>query len=418
MTFTAGTISASDIRSQLYNNPNDADSTAYGNGPISWSDLYGESNYIKDFGTGCNTSIPTSGTIGLSHVRGKEPLHNKMATGSNSTLDSTGIHPTNVRNNHMIRTSVSGAYNNGASTSSSSSKPHIVSMTSGTIHGTDQTGQSSRGTTGATGGVGFTANNPTVLSNNRGNKIQGGGGQGGGGGNRGSAGYGNSGNSGAAGTAGTVAPGCGGINLNTNQHYFGCITGNYLRTCRWGSSIGAVCGPGQTYRNGNAGSSGYGHTSGTSGNVGSYGSHGSPGGPGQSGSPGGSGSPGNTGSAGSAGNSGSPGNGSTRINRNGIGYKEIAPMNNPANQGRYSLCICVKTNHFCGRSFNCRPADGNLIQDTGWIAAWNKNNTNNGGGHGGNGQNGNLISAGSGGGGGAGGAAGAQYSGNVTVNTF
>ncbi len=412
MTFPAGAISASNIRSQLYNNPNDAESTAYGSGPISWSDLYGESNYIKDYGTACNSSIPTSGTIGLSHLQSKVPLHNVMATGSNSALDSTGIHSTNVRSNHMTRTTVSGAYNSGASTTSASNKPHVVSMTTGTIHGTDQTGESARGTTGATGGVGFTANNPAVLSNNMGNKILGGGGQGGGGGNRGNAGYGTPGTSGSGGAQGNLYPGCGGI--TSNHNWFCCIAGNYLYSRRWdNTNMGIICGPGQTYRNGNPGGGGSGHTSGNSGSHGGYGTHGTPGNPGQSGGGGGSGTGGNVGAAGSAGSSGSPGNAATIINRGGTGY---ITCNNVG--WYYQLTVTPRTNHFCGRSFSELTNTGQISSDTGHQQYWNKNNTANPGGAPNSGSAGSLYAPNSGGSGGSGGAAGAQYSGNVSVNTF
>ena len=412
MTFPAGAISASNIRSQLYNNPNDAESTAYGSGPISWSDLYGESNYIKDYGTTCNSSIPTSGTIGLSHLQSKVPLHNVMATGSNSALDSTGIHSTNVRNTHMTRTTVSGAYNSGASTTSASNKPHVVSMTTGTIHGTDQTGQSSRGTTGATGGVGFTANNPAVLSNNMGNKILGGGGQGGGGGNRGNAGYGTPGTSGSGGAGGNLYPGCGGINSNSNC--FSCIAGNYLYTNRWANqNMGIICGPGQTYRNGNPGPGGSGHTSGNSGSHGGYGNHGTPGNPGQSGGGGGSGTGGNAGAAGSAGNSGQWGNQANIYNRWGRTYCTFG-----GGPWEYSLCVTPHTNYFTGRSYAYLTNTGQVSSDTGTHQYWNKNNMANPGGAGGSGSAGSLYAPNPGGSGGSGGAAGAQYSGNVSVNTF
>lgn len=181
-----GAISASSIRSELYNISNDADGTAVGSNPISWSQLYGEGQYIKDYGTGKNSSLPTDSAnqpLSASALRGFTAVYSKVAAGGNTQLDSVSLHPVTERGNYITRTVITGTYNEGATTGSATTYPHVVHVNTANaqLDGEDQTGTGPTDNPGAVGGAAFIANNPVVLNNNaiNTNNIRGGGGQGG-----------------------------------------------------------------------------------------------------------------------------------------------------------------------------------------------------------------------------------------------
>lgn len=181
MAFPNNQISASDIRSQLYTVNNTSDGTAV-NSAISWGDLYKDGTYLKDYGTGANTGLPTSGAISMSDLKGKYAVHTKSGGGANSETSSTSLHPSDIRSSHITRTVINGTYNAGLTASDSTGVKHVIDVSgTGQVDGVDQTGTGPANASGAAGGTGIVANNPTVISNNtvNSNRLRGGGGQGG-----------------------------------------------------------------------------------------------------------------------------------------------------------------------------------------------------------------------------------------------
>jgi len=459
MAFPNGSISISDIRSQLYNITNSADGTSV-SGAVSFGDLYKDGTYLKDYGSGANSGLPSSGAISLNDLKGKYAVYTKAAGGSNSSVDSSGLHPSDLRGSHITRTAVNGTYNNALNVGTSTTVKHVIDVTpAGQVDGTDQTGTSPANADGAAGGIGITATNPVVLSNNQvnSNRIRGGGGQGGYGqvlNNRSSASYGpnvsngsgNSGNNGPGGNNVSVASSSGGGNLPSNLRSVGggsnSAYGNVSFQTQYQGDPSPVTASVNVNFGRQAGNSGTGAGSAIqqnpnssafdgSWNNGTVGSGGSPGGPGSAGATGGTATAGNVSNnpgrnaganfnAGTAGGAGGP----TRINGGSVG----------GNTGSYTSVFSRGGNtspDHSGNSFN-RSFNSSFREDAGNPGpTYNFNGSVNYNKAGGNpGNAGSTTPGGSGHSSGtvnnqtesaaarAGGAAGSKYSGNVTLGTY
>ena len=459
MAFPNGQISISDIRSQLYNITNSADGTSV-SGAVSFGDLYKDGTYLKDYGTDANSGLPSSGAISLDNLKGKYAVHTKAAGGSNSSVDSSGLHPSDIRGSHITRTAVNGTYNNALNVGTSTTVKHVIDVTpAGQVDGTDQTGTSPANADGAAGSTGITASNPVVLSNNQvnSNRIRGGGGQGGYGqvlNNRNTASYGpnvNNGSSyggsgGGGGNNVSVASSSGGGNIPSNFRNVGggsnSISGGVSYQTQYQGSPSPVSAninvnfgrqAGNTGTSGNPGNQENPNSSAFDGtwNNGTAGAGGSPGGPGSAGATGGTATAGNVvnnpgRNAGANWNNGTSGGtgGPTRINGGSVG----------GNTGPYATVYSRGGNtspDHSGNSFN-RSFNMSFREDAGNPGpTYNFNgsvNYNKAGGSGGsaggsnpggsghnsgtvNNQNESAAAR-------AGGAAGSKYSGNVTLGTF
>lgn len=288
MTTPNNTISIDDVVSEFHPITNNSSSSARdsNNTATPFTDLRGEGTLVKDYGTGYNSGVPTSGAISLNDLKGKVGTRTVAVAGSNNSYDVTSAFNQSDRDNHIHRTVVNATMNAGVTQSGTANKIAVFD-TNATINGAPQTGSGNAGQAGAAGNPGATFNNPTLLraSDINAGRFVGGGGQGGGGGTGTPGQPGNAGQS----TSGQHANGGSGGHWNFGQHSHLGGAPPYFQGGSTGSGNHAGGNPGQP---------------GNSGTAGNPGANGNPGNPGQAGNAGAAGNPGTGGNGGSGGHTG------------------------------------------------------------------------------------------------------------------
>lgn len=288
MTAPNTTISIDDVISEFHPITNNSSSSARdsNNTATPFTDMRGEGTLVKDYGTGYNSGVPTSGAISLNDLKGKVGTRTVAVAGSNNAYDITSAFNQSDRDDHIHRTVVNATMNAGVTQSGTANKIAVFD-TNATINGAPQTGAGNAGQAGAAGNPGATFNNPTLLraGDINAGRFVGGGGQGGGGGTGTPGQPGNAGQS----TSGQNALGGNGGHWNFGQHSHLGGAPPYFQGGNQGGGNHAAGNPGQP---------------GNSGTAGNPGANGNPGNPGQAGNAGGAGNPGAGGNGGSGGHTG------------------------------------------------------------------------------------------------------------------
>ena len=293
MTTPNTTISIQDLITEFHPINNTTSSARSTSVPSSMSEFKGEGPFVRDFGTGLNTSVPTGNPVTMSSLRGKVGTRTVGYGATNNAIDALSPFTAAEKSNHITRTVINDTVNAGVQVNGSATNPHIIDVpVGGTLNGLAYTGPASDDVDGAQGNPAITANVPTIVAAGDAPRIVGGGGQGGG---RGTANPGNPG----TGTSPQTAPGAPSGHWNsqtsfTNPHFFGSNVSGSPNTV-----------------NGNPGNPG---------NPATQGNQGTPGGPGQSGTAGNPGTQGNKGNGGhTPATTGGPGTPATTNAANALG---------------------------------------------------------------------------------------------------